>query len=353
MRLMIRGTRRTALGYADLSDANLVDADLEAADLYRECAGLRNSCCKGLKECTYATRAENYMSEVLSQFTREPHTPARYTHLSAANIRARAEMCPGREHALIADYSLAHNQEACLRGTGGLGTIQFGQCDLKCDYCIISKVSIKGQGYVVSDELLADLMLDLQFEKGAHFIGLFSPTIQMRPFLRALALAKERGLTLPLVYNTAGQDSPELLRQLDGVVDVYVPDMKYSDDRLAKKYSKVSHYVSRNRVAVREMHRQVGDLRINAGGLAEGGLIVRILVLPDDIAGVAETARFLSEHISGNTFVNLMGGYEPVYKAPNIPELNRNVTEQEVDDAHSMLQSAGLQRVDVDKGCFY
>jgi putative pyruvate formate lyase activating enzyme len=197
----------------------------------------------------------------------------------------------------------------------------------------------------VSDDELAQMMLRLQ-ALGCHNINLVTPSHVVAQILAALNIAAEQGLRLPLVYNTSGYDSPEALALLDGVVDIYMPDMKFGDDKLAHKYSHVRDYVRVNRAAVREMHRQVGDLVINAKGLAERGLLVRHLVLPDGISGVEEALRFLAEEISTNTYLNLMGQYRPCYRAGDYPGLDRTLSRAEFSAALALARRYRLHRLD-------
>jgi putative pyruvate formate lyase activating enzyme len=164
--------------------------------------------------------------------------------------------------------------------------------------------------------------------------------------MAAVLLAAEAGLRLPLVYNTGGYDSLEMLRLLDGIIDIYMPDMKYADAEIARRYSKVRNYPEVNRAAVREMHRQVGDLQIDENGLARRGLLVRHLILPNNLAGTAEVLQFLAEEISPNTYLNLMDQYRPAYKAYQYPELNRPITKQEYQEALRMAHERGLYRLD-------
>jgi putative pyruvate formate lyase activating enzyme len=164
--------------------------------------------------------------------------------------------------------------------------------------------------------------------------------------LVALALAAEAGLHIPLVYNTGGYDSLETLHLLDGVIDIYMPDMKYADAAVARRYSKIPHYPQVNQAAVREMHRQVGDLVLDDRGIARRGLLVRHLVLPNSLAGTAAIARFLAEEVSRNTYINVMDQYRPAYCAGRYPELNRPTTSQEYQEAVQQVLATGLHRLD-------
>lgn len=235
-------------------------------------------------------------------------------------------------------------EEAVISGWNGSGTIFFSGCNLRCVFCQNFDVS-QGKGdQEMSAQAIAAGLLELQ-SKGCHNINLVSPSHVVPQILEALRFAALAGLHLPLVYNTGGYDSIETLRLLDGVVDIYMPDMKYADAAAARRYSQVKNYPSINRAAVREMHRQVGNLQVNAAGLAERGLLVRHLVLPHSLAGTLQVARFLVEEISPDTAVNIMDQYRPVHQAGNHPALNRPVTAAEMQSALQSAQKAGLKAI--------
>jgi putative pyruvate formate lyase activating enzyme len=217
---------------------------------------------------------------------------------------------------------------------------------MRCAFCQNWEISWQGEGEEKTATELAEIMLNLQ-AMGCHNINLVCPSHVVAQILAALVLAAEAGLTLPLVYNTGGYDSMEALRLLDGVVDIYMPDMKYGDPDLARKYSHIPDYVDVNRMAVREMHRQVGDLRINDQGIAERGLLVRHLVLPENIAGTDQVMRFLAHEISPDTYVNIMNQYRPTHRASEYPELGRIITAGEFRAAIEIARQAGLHRIDL------
>jgi putative pyruvate formate lyase activating enzyme len=192
---------------------------------------------------------------------------------------------------------------------------------------------------------LAAMMLDLQ-EQGCHNINLVSPSHVVAQILAAVEIAAGEGLRLPLVYNTGGYDSLEALALLDGVVDIYMPDMKYGDSFIARKYSKVRDYVEVNRMAVKEMHRQVGELILDSRGLAQRGLLIRHLVLPDNLAGSEQVLDFIAHEISPNTYLNLMDQYRPCYRADEYPPLDRQITVSEYSTALELAKRYGLRRLD-------
>jgi putative pyruvate formate lyase activating enzyme len=259
----------------------------------------------------------------------------------------RGAICRTGEQAVVYSAGPHHGEEDCLRGWHGSGTIFFSWCNLRCIYCQNWEIAWQGEGQAVSDEELAQMMLRLQAQ-GCHNINFVTPSHVVAQILAAVNIAAEQGLRLPLVYNTSGYDSLEALALLDGVVDIYMPDMKYGDDKLARKYSHVRDYVSINQAAVREMYRQVGDLVINAEGVAERGLLVRHLVLPNGISGVEAVLKFLAEEISTNTYLNLMGQYRPCYRAGDYPGLDRPIARAEFSEALTIARRHGLHRLDPD-----
>jgi putative pyruvate formate lyase activating enzyme len=243
-------------------------------------------------------------------------------------------------------------EEDPLRGWRGSGTIFFTRCNLRCQYCQNHDISQTDSGDEVEPDKIARMMLELQ-SLGCHNINFVSPSHVVPQILAAVLIAAQAGLQIPLVYNTGGYDSLAMLRLLDGVIDIYMPDMKYSDPEKARRYSKIRNYPQVNQSAVKEMHRQVGDLQVDQKGVAQRGLLVRHLVLPAGIAGTEEIVRFLCDEISPHTYLNLMDQYHPAYKSASYPELNRRLTNQEYQSAVDAAVSAGLQRLDQRKSKFW
>ena len=254
-------------------------------------------------------------------------------------------VCKTGVRAKVSSYGPHMGEEDPLRGWRGSGTIFFTRCNLKCQYCQNHDISQTDAGDEVEPEDLAAIMLELQ-ARGCHNINFVSPSHVAPQIMAGVLIAAQAGLRLPLVYNTGGYDSLEMLRLLDGVIDIYMPDMKYADAEIARKYSKIRDYPRVNQEAVREMHRQVGDLQIDEDGLAQRGLLVRHLVLPDDLAGTEAILRFLAEEISPNTYLNLMDQYRPAYRAHHYPELNRPLARDEYARAVRMAHAVGLRRLD-------
>ncbi len=269
---------------------------------------------------------------------------ARYCHVNRRET-IRGAVCRTGERAVVCSFGPHHGEEDPLRGTRGSGTIFFSWCNLRCIFCQNWEISWKGQGREATADEIADMMLGLQAAR-CHNINFVSPSHVVAQILAALPVAAERGLRLPLVYNTGGYDSPEALALLDGVIDIYMPDMKYGDSALAKKYSHVPDYVRVNRAAVREMHRQVGDLVLDEHGIARRGLLVRHLILPEGIAGTGRVLKFLAEKISPNTYLNLMDQYRPCYRAGGYPELDRPITSSEYREALEIARRYGIARLD-------
>jgi putative pyruvate formate lyase activating enzyme len=253
--------------------------------------------------------------------------------------------CRSGELAGVASYGPHLGEESVLRGWRGSGTIFFTGCNLKCQYCQNYDISQLQDGEPANPTRLAAMMLELQ-ELGCHNVNFVSPSHVVPQLLAGLLVAAQAGLRLPLVYNSGGYDAVGTLRLLDGVVDIYMPDMKYDDSQTGRRYSGVANYPRVNRAAVREMHRQVGDLVVDAHGLASRGLLVRHLVLPDGLAGTGRIVEFLARDISPDTYLNLMDQYRPAYKACEYPELDRRVTRAEWQTAVRLARKAGLYRFD-------
>lgn len=269
---------------------------------------------------------------------------ARYCHINRRET-TKGAVCRTGERAVVNSYGPHHGEEDPLRGVNGSGTIFFSWCNQRCVFCQNWDISQKGTGHEVTPAELAGMMLRLQ-SLGCHNINFVTPSHVVAQIIAAVRLAAEQGLRLPLVYNTGGYDSPEALRLLDGIIDIYMPDMKYGDSRLARQYSKVRDYVEINQAAVKEMHRQVGDLVLDERGIARRGLLVRHLVLPAGIAGTDQVLAFLSREISRNTYLNLMDQYHPCYHADEYPSLDRPVTGAEFQEALQCAEQHGLHRLD-------
>ena len=268
---------------------------------------------------------------------------ARYCHVNRL-VTIDGAICRTGERAIVHSFGPHHGEEHVLRGWNGSGTIFFSWCNLRCVFCQNWEISQKGIGRAVEPKEIAAMMLDLQ-DRGCHNINLVSPSHVVAQILAAVEIAASEGLHLPLVYNTGGYDSAEALTLLDGVIDIYMPDMKYGDSATARKYSRVRNYTEVNRGAVKEMHRQVGDLVVNEKGLAEWGLLIRHLLLPADLAATEKVLAFISREISRNTYLNLMDQYRPCYRADDYPPLDRPITAAEFRAAIALAERFELRRL--------
>ena len=232
-------------------------------------------------------------------------------------------------------------EETVLVGSGGSGTIFFAGCNLGCIFCQNFDISHHCHGRQLTIEQLAQSMLQLQEDYGCNNINLVTPTHLVPVIMAAIESAKKDGLNLPIVYNTGGYDSVETLKLLAGFVDIYMPDMKYSDSDAAQQFSGAADYPQVNRAAVKEMHRQVGDLQVEKG-LATRGLLVRHLVLPNKLAGSFEVIDFLAEQISPSTVINVMDQYRPCFKAFAHSQINRRPTLEEIESVRRYAIKKGL-----------
>ena len=247
--------------------------------------------------------------------------------------------------AALSSYGPHVGEEDPLVGAGGSGTIFLTHCNLLCVFCQNYEISHLGEGREVNAAQLARVMMDLQ-EKDCVNINFVSPSHVVPQILQALSLAIPEGLKIPLVYNSGGYDSVETIKLLAGIVDIYMPDLKFMDGEVARQYCQAEDYPERAREAIREMHRQTGDLAVNRRGIAERGLLVRHLVLPDGLAGTRQAMRFLAREISPRTYVNLMAQYRPCGRAGEYPPLNRRPTSREFEEAMRIAEEEGIHRFD-------
>lgn len=263
--------------------------------------------------------------------------------------------CRTGRFARVASYFPHHGEEDCLRGWRGSGTIFFAGCNLRCAFCQNWDISQCDAGRESTADGIAAMMLELQ-ELGVHNINWVSPSHVVPQLLEATAIAAKQGLRLPIVYNSGGYDSLAALKWLDGVVDIYMPDFKYWDKDVAGLLSSASDYPEVAQTAIREMHRQVGDLELDNSGLARRGLLVRHLVLPNDLAGTAQIAKWLATEVSPNTYINVMDQYHPdgalvTDRTGKYPRaLYRTLTATEYAQALRGAKAAGLHRFDRRRG---
>jgi len=260
-------------------------------------------------------------------------------------IEGEVGICGVGKNAWVSSYGPHFGEEDPLRGWKGSGTIFFSGCNLNCLYCQNSDISQSVSGKEVSEEILAEIMLELQ-SRGSHNINLVSPTHVCSQIVMALFIAAQRGLHIPIVYNTGGYDSVQTLKILDGIIDVYMPDMKYSQPEIGEDLSGVPDYPYHNQGAVKEMFRQVGDLQLSSRGIAERGLLVRHLILPGNLAGSEKILNFLAGEISPKTYINIMDQYRPSYQASRHAGMSRRITIDEYQTAVDIALRLGLTRLD-------
>lgn len=246
---------------------------------------------------------------------------------------------------IISSYAAHFGEEKPLVGRGGSGTIFMTHCNLKCIYCQNSDISHLGRGKETDIDELSEYMLHLQ-KIGCHNINFVTPTHVVPQIVAAVESAINQGLRLPLVYNCGGYESVEILRLIEGVFDIYMPDIKYANNQIAWNLSKAEDYPNIVKQAIKEMHRQVGDLIIDKKDQATRGLLVRHLVLPGCLAGTEEVLCFLADKISKNTYLNIMDQYRPCFKASQYPLLDRSIEHQEFQEAVKIALGCGLKRID-------
>lgn len=245
----------------------------------------------------------------------------------------------------VSSFSPHFGEEAPLVGRYGSGTIFFTNCNLGCIFCQNYEISHLGEGEEVTLKELSKMMLHLQ-SLGCHNINFVTPTHFVPQILAALKLAVEKGLNVPLVYNCGGYEAKEVIALLEGIFDIYMPDIKYEDSQVSKKYSKAEDYPRIVKVAVKEMHQQVGDLILDERGIAKKGLLVRHLVLPEGLAGTKGVMQYLAREVSLNTYVNIMDQYRPCYQAEEYPELKRPISRAEYKEAVDFALEEGISRLD-------
>ena len=256
-------------------------------------------------------------------------------------LKDKKGFCKTGYLARLYSYMPHFGEEPSISGHAGSGAIFFSGCNMACAYCQNYKFSQLNEGRGVESEELAQVMLELQ-ELGCHNINLVTPTHILPQILEALSLAISRGLRLPLVYNTSGYELPEVISLLADIIDIFLTDMRYAEDRMSTKYSNAPSYPKYNQAAIQRMHQQLGATQIDNQGLITRGLIIRHLVLPDNIAGTDRIMNFIAQEISTDTYVSLMSQFLPCHNAFKYPELSRRISEQEYTQAQEMMLKSGL-----------
>jgi len=261
-------------------------------------------------------------------------------------LQSETGYCHSGRLPIVSAVCAHHGEEPPISGTRGSGTIFLGNCNMRCVYCQNYQISQnweKQKSREVDCRTLAERMLYLQDELGCHNINFVSPSHFVPQLLRAVVEAVPMGLRLPLIYNTNGYDSITSLKELEGVISIYLPDLRYASDRWAKKFSHVPDYVTRVRQAIKEMYRQVGDLVIDESGLAQKGLIVRHLILPNGLAGSEESLTWLVRELSPTVTVSIMSQYMPLHRASRIPLLSRRISVDEYETVVRLLTELGIE----------
>nr|MBU1327757.1 radical SAM protein [Candidatus Omnitrophota bacterium] len=256
-------------------------------------------------------------------------------------LKGQTGFCKAGKLPMVSSFHAHFGEEPPISGRNGSGTIFFTHCSLRCVFCQNNPISQLGQGKETSAEELAVMMLRLQTE-GCHNINFVTPTHYIPQMLEAIFIARDKGLKVPLVYNCGGYESVEALEILDGIIDIYMPDMKYSDNTSAKKYSNAPDYFEVNKIAAKEMYRQVGGLKMYRG-IANKGILIRHLVLPEDLAGSQKIFEFIANELSPDTYVNIMAQYYPCHSANKFPEIDRRITAREYIEAIKLAEKAGLK----------
>ncbi|MCK4646104.1 MAG: radical SAM protein [Candidatus Aminicenantes bacterium] len=288
---------------------------------------------------------------LLSERVKKLHSIYESCHLCPRDCRVdrtkgETGKCEATSKAKVSSAFPHFGEEAPLIGKGGSGTIFFSNCGLRCVFCQNYKISIEGEGVEISDERLADMMIKLQ-KMGCHNINLVTPTHYVPNIVNALQKAIGKGLHIPLVYNTSGYETLDTLQLLDGIIDIYLPDCKFMNPENAAKYTgETYNYPYYAKLALKEMHRQVGVLQVGKRGIAVRGIMIRHLILPNNIAGTDKFLKFVAENFPKTTYLNLMSQYRPEYKASEYPELSRRIKRSEYAAALRLARKYGLTRLD-------
>ena len=250
--------------------------------------------------------------------------------------------CKSTDKVKIALYSIHNFEEPCISGEKGSGTIFFSNCNLNCVFCQNYEISQQGRGKEIEIEELAEIMLKQQ-EKGVENINFVTPTSYSIQIKEAIIIAKENGLKIPILYNTNGYENVETLRELEGLIDIYLPDLKYYYNSLGKKFSKVDNYFEIATNAIKEMYRQVGRPILNEKGVMQKGLMVRHLILPNNIENSKRCLKWLKENFNDKIYISLMAQYFPTYKAKEISEINRKLTPKEYEEIENYLYDLDIE----------
>lgn len=257
-------------------------------------------------------------------------------------IKDKTGYCNSGKNVKLNSYFSHKGEEPPISGIHGSGTVFLCGCTMSCLFCQNYQISHLGRGKKISNDELADIFIELQ-DEGCHNINIVTPTQWVPQILSAVEIARPKGFKLPIVYNTNGYETVETLKILDGIVDIYLPDIKYSDNEKAKMLSQTSNYVEKNRKALKEMYSQVGNLKLDDRNIAQRGMIVRHLILPENMAGTREALTFLKNTFGKEINISLMAQYTPMFKAEEIPDINRRLTVKEYQEAIALLEELDLE----------
>ena len=249
--------------------------------------------------------------------------------------------CKSNGNIKLAMASIHNFEEPCISGENGSGTVFFSNCNMNCVFCQNYKISQQGLGREISIKELAEIFIDEQ-NKNAENINLVTPTMYVYHIIEAIKIAKNKGLKIPIVYNSNGYENVETIKKLEGYIDIYLPDLKYYDDDLAFKYSGVKNYFENATSAIKEMYNQVGSPVLDENGMMKKGLIIRHLVLPNNIQNSRDVLKWINDNIDKNVFVSVMAQYFPTNKAKDFPEINRKLTKEEYEEIENYLYSLDL-----------
>lgn len=250
--------------------------------------------------------------------------------------------CKATDKVKIALYSIHNFEEPCISGEKGSGTVFFSNCNLNCIYCQNYEISQLGKGKEITIERLAEIFL-IQQEKGVENINLVTPTSYVPQIIKAIEIARNKGLKLPIVYNTNSYENVETLQMLEGYIDVYLPDLKYAENELGKEYSKIDDYFEVATKAIREMIRQVGTPKLNENGIMLSGVMVRHLVLPNYIENSKKVLKWIVENLPKDIYVSVMAQYFPTYKAKEYEKMNRKLTKEEWEKIENYIEELGIE----------
>lgn len=250
--------------------------------------------------------------------------------------------CKATDKIKIALYSIHNFEEPCISGENGSGTIFFSNCNMNCVYCQNYEISQLGKGKEITIDELANIMIEQQ-EKGVQNINLVTPTSYSLHIIEAIKIARRNGLNIPIVYNTNGYESVETLKLLDGFIDIYLPDLKYYKNELAQKYSKVNNYFEIATQAIKEMYRQVGAPVLDEKGVMKKGLMIRHLILPNEVENSKKILSWIKANMDNNVYISIMAQYFPTYKAKEIEKLSRKITQEEYNEVEEYLYNLDLE----------